>query len=242
MPPHRSPKGGNLLLGIRSRGTIARRHFAAAVGSLLLVYAFWLSRPEWDPEMRLWRAFGDAAFVYLFLTVALGATARLLPIFQRVLPWRRELGVWFALTGLVHGYLVWDGWARWNVLRLLGYEFVAELGRNVRLDPGFGLANLMGIVALVLALVLAATSSDRAVDLLGIAGWKWLHSFTYVIFYLVALHGVYFLFIHYTLSWHRPVPPPNWFRFYFLAMVLLVPALQTAAFIRTVMVRRRSGM
>ena len=37
----------------------------------------------------------------------------------------------------------------------------------------------------------AMTSFDRAVSFLGISSWKWLHSFTYVIFYLVALHSLY---------------------------------------------------
>lgn len=50
-----------------------------------------------------------------------------------------------------------------------------------RLQPGFGLANLVGITALVFALLLAATSSDRAVRELGGAVWKWLpHSALFV--------------------------------------------------------------
>ena len=67
-----------------------------------------------------------------------------------------------AVTDTLHGVLILNGWAQWSLRRFLGYEFVPQLGREARLEPGFELANLIGIVALVLALVLAATSSDRA--------------------------------------------------------------------------------
>jgi len=95
--------------------------------------------------------------------------------------------------------------------------------------------------------VLAATSFDRAVSFLGISSWKWLHTFTYVIFYLVALHSVYFAFIHYTPSPHRVLMgqsttyPENILRFAYLAMLLSVLLAQAAAFVKTVRQRRRVG-
>ncbi len=58
-------------------------------------------------------------------------------------------------------------------------------------------------------------------------------------FYLSVLHTAYFLFMHYTESFHRSVPAdPNWFRETFLVMALAIPALQIAAFTRTVRRRR----
>ena len=68
--------------------------------------------------------------------------------------------------------LIANGWARWSLRRFLGYEFIPELGREARIEPGFGLANLVGSVALLLALVLAATSSDRALRWLGRPAWS----------------------------------------------------------------------
>jgi len=65
---------------------------------------------DWDPEMRMWRAFGDASIVLLFASLSLGPAARLWRRFARILPWRREVGVWSAVTGLVHTVLVLDGW------------------------------------------------------------------------------------------------------------------------------------
>lgn len=231
---------------IRSDSTTYRskppffRHVAVLIASALTVSAFFLTRMDWDIEMRTWRAFGDAAIVLLFVTLSLGPAARVWRSLGRALPWRRETGIWSALFALVHTTLIFNGWLRWDWGRLLGYEFVPELGRVARLEPGFGLANVVGVVALIWALMLAATSSDRAVRFLGPAGWKWLHHGAYVVFYLAVLHTAYFLFMHFTLSFHRVPPPENWFRWPLLAMGVAVIGLQAAAFVKTVRGRRTS--
>lgn len=214
------------------------RHLATAAVAALLVAGFWLGRLDWDPTMRMWRAFGDASIVLLFGSLFLGPAARLSRPFARILPWRREVGVWSAVTALVHTVLVVDGWVQWDPGRLMGYEFVAELDRTLRLEPGFGLANLIGLVALVWMLVLAATSSSWAVRTIGPEAWKWIHQGAYVIFYLTVLHAVYFLFIHYTASFHREPPPPNWFRWPLVVMGISIATLQWTAFARTARRRR----
>lgn len=228
-----------MTIGIKSKSALFVRH--AAIGALagLVLYLFWLSRPDWSSDMRLWRAVGDAGFILLFLALIIGPLARLWRPAVRALSWRREFGIWFGLLALTHGTLVANGWAQWDVMRFLGYEFIPELARYSRLEPGFGLANLLGLTALFFALVLMATSSDRAVNFFGISSWKWLHNGAYIVFYLAVLHVLYFLFIHFTLSIHRSVPPPNWFRFPLLIMALVVMALQMSAFAKTVSLQRR---
>lgn len=210
------------------------RHGLTACLAVAVSLPFWLGRLEWDPEMRLWRAIGDGSFALLFFTLLLGPAARHSRAIARLLPWRRELGIWSAVLALVHTLLVLDGWVRWDWMRFFGYEFIPELGRHARLEPGFGFANLVGIVAAAIALPLMLTSSNWAVKRLGGSSWKWLHYGAYTVFYLAALHTLYFLFMHYTLSLHRPVPPPNWFRYPFLVMAALVLALQMSAFVATV--------
>ena len=217
------------------------RHLRAATAASALFFGFWSSRPDWDPEMRLWRAFGDASLVLLAASLALGPLARLWPRLARLLPIRRELGIDFAVLASIHTLLVLNGWVRWDLLRFLGYEYIDAAGRWVRLESGFGLANIAGVVALVWALILAGTSSDRATRFLGPSAWKWLHSGAYTIFYLVTLHTAYFLFLHYTYSFHRPVPPPDWFRWPFLILAGAVVGLQAAAFAVTVRRRRDRG-
>lgn len=218
------------------------RHAVTACLAVAVSLPFWVGRLEWDPEMRLWRAIGDGSFVLLFLTLFLGPAARHWRPMVRLLPWRRELGIWFGILGLVHTLLVLDGWVRWDWMRFFGYEFVAQFGRYVRLEPGFGLSNLVGIVAAAIALPLMITSSNWAVRRLGASSWKWVHYGAYTVFYLVALHTLYFLFMHYTASFHRQVPGgPNWFRYPFLFATLLVLAIQMSAFATTVSGRTATG-
>lgn len=215
------------------------RQLIVGVLAAVLVWLFWISRPQWTWDMRLWKAFGDSALLLLVFTLMIGPLARIWSPSAKLLPYRKYLGIWFGVIAIIHGFLIWNGWARWDVLRFLGYEFVPELGRVTRLEPGFGLANLIGLTALLLTIILMATSTERAVKLLGGTSWKWLHNSVYIIFYLVILHSGYFLYIHYTLSFHKNVPPPDWFRVPFLLLVGSLLLLQTIAFIKTVKSRRK---
>jgi methionine sulfoxide reductase heme-binding subunit len=219
------------------------RHFVSGMIAFLLVYFFWLTRPQWSAEMRLWRAVGDASLILLLLALVVGPVARLQPSAASLIPWRREIGIWFGLLALGHTILILAGWVRWDLQRFLGYEYIPQLGRSARIEPGFGLANLMGLVAVFWTVVLMATSSNRAIETLGGQAWKWLQYGAYTVFYLVALHTAYFLFIHYAPSFHRAPPADgNWFRIPFLALALLVPALQIAAFCKTVTRQKRAAL
>jgi len=197
--------------------------------------------------MRLWKSFGGASFFLLWFAVFIGPAAKLLPVLNRVLSYRREAGVWFFLIALVHGYLILDGWVRWSVWEFFGYRYFAEVDMYLRVESGFGLANLVGFVALTFALTLAATSFDRAVNWLGIQSWKWLHMFAYVVFYLGAMHVVYFAFIHYTPSLTRAMQglpsnyPDNPLKYYYLFMLVSVLAVQIIGFIREVRKNRNAG-
>lgn len=201
-----------MLLGIKSKKILLAHHAFIGFLAILIVYLFWLSRPELSFDVRLWRALGDTAFSFLFFTLAIGPLAKLWPPALKLLPWRREMGIWFALLALTHFIRVND--------------FALS-------EPSIELPRLLGYVALFLTIVLMATSSDKAVNFLGASSWKWLHSFAYVIFYLIALHAGYFLFFY--------SPKINWFQYLFLGMALTVPALQISAFIKTVRQQRAAG-
>lgn len=218
----------------RGSGSSAVLMRSAMIGllALALVGLFWASRPQWVADMRLWRAVGDASVVLLALSLAIGPAGRLFPLLSPLGRWRRQFGIWTALTGLIHTLLVLWQWVSFDLGRLMGYEFVPELGRTARLEPGFGLANLMGLVAMAWLLVLLATSSDRAMRRLGPAVWSWVQGFAHVVFYLVVLHAAYFLYMHYTLSFHRAVPEPNWFRLPLLLLAGAVLVLQIASSVR----------
>ena len=220
---------------------LIRRHGVVAIIGGLLLYLFWLSRPEWDAEMRLWRGVGDASLLLLYAALALGPAVRLVPRAGKLLPIRRELGIWFGVFAIIHTVLILNGWVRWEILRFMGYEFLPQADRMVRFESGFGLANLMGLAAVLMTLPLMTTSADTAVRFLGGTAWKFVHYGAYTIFALVVLHTAYFLYIHFTQSFHRPIPPANWFQIPFAALTLIVLLLQLAAFLKTVRQQRRKA-
>jgi len=218
------------------------KHVVMGFITLIVSTPFWFGRLDWDPEMRLWRATGDGSFVLLVFALSLGPLARHFGRFARLLHWRRELGIWFTVLAVAHTLLVLDGWVRWDWMRFFGYEFIVQLDRYARIEPGFGLSNLVGIIATFISIPLMITSADWAVKRLGGSSWKWLHYAAYTVFYLVVLHSIYFLFVHYTESFHRPVPDSlNWFRYPFLSMAVLLIVLQWSAFYSTVKKRNANN-
>lgn len=223
-----------------------RRHVVVGALTALLVYgsyqlygawgvepALW---PAWDQDHPLWRAFAHAAFVLLFLALALGPLARLWRKAAAALPWRRELGIWFAVASLLHGYAILERWARFDLGALFGFEYVAEIDRFVLVRTDVATMNLMGLVALPMIVLLALTSNRAAVRLLG-SGWSWIHaSLAQALFYVLVLRGVLYLFLMFQYSppnWR--FYPPIWFLYVFLGLGLALVILQALAFATTVL-------
>lgn len=219
----------------------AVKHGIVGIVSLILVYSFWLAHYEWNSEMRLWRAFGDAGYSLLFFTLIIGPLNKLWNPTKFLLPWRRQFGIWFAAMAIIHGILIADGWAKWDIAKFFGYEFIPQLDRLARVEPGFGLSNLIGLVASLWIATLAITSTDRAMKSLGNSSWKWLHTSSNVIFYLVVIHTAYFLFMHYTESFHRSVPPQSIFIIPFIVMTVIVFTLQFAAYNKVVKMKEQKN-
>jgi sulfoxide reductase heme-binding subunit YedZ len=235
-----------MLLGIKSTKVVLLRHVLVGIIASALVYLVWALNATWSPDMQLWKAFGGGSFFLLWFAMLIGPAAVLWKPLTRFTSYRREVGIWFFLISAVHGYLILDGWVRWGVWEFFGYQYIPQLETYLRVESGFGLSNLMGLVALVLALVLASTSFDKAVSWLGVSSWKWLHMLSYVIFYLAALHVVYFAFIHYTPSLQRVVMeqptnyPDNPLKYYYLFAIISVFVAQCLAFIKTVRRQRNA--
>jgi sulfoxide reductase heme-binding subunit YedZ len=202
--------------------------------TVVLFFLFWEAHFQWTFDLRLWRAIGDASYALLAITLVIGPLSKIWNPAKKIIPWRREFGIWFAILAITHGILVADGWLRWDIMKFFGYEFINELDRYARIEPGFGLSNLIGLVAFGWSIILMITSSDKATKYLGASSWKWLHSGSYVVFYLVAIHTAYFIFIHYTESFHRMPAPQSMFIIYFVIMTITVISLQILAFIKTI--------
>ena len=219
---------------LKIKNNYATRHLFVGIFAIYLTFLFWNAHYEWHDEMRLWKAFGDSGYSLLFVTLIIGPVSKIWPRVNFLMTWRREFGIWFAVMAVIHGVLIADGWAQWDVAKFFGYEFVPQLGRIIRLEPGFGLANTLGFVAFLWIAVLAFTSSDRAMRWLGVSSWKWIHTGSHIVFYLVAIHTSYFLFLHYTESFHRVVPPQSTFVIPFIVMSIAVIVLQISSQIKVV--------
>lgn len=209
-----------------------QRHLVVIVLSVLGTGLFLYSRGEWSAMHRWNRAVGDMSLVLVALAMALGPMSRLWRSSARVLPYRRELGIYAIILALIHAAIILFGWVTLDLMRLFGFEFHPGLQRYVMVNQGFALANLIGILALIYGIVLAVTSNDRSLRWLGNSVWKFVQQGTYILWWLTVLHTAYFLFVHF-LDFHRQTPEPNWAQWPFVALVGIVVALQIAASVTT---------
>lgn len=196
----------------------------AAVATALVLY----SRAEWSPMHRWNRAIGDVSLVLIAMAMMLGPLSRLWRQATRVLPYRRELGIYAVVLAFVHATIILFGWVELDLMRLFGFEFHPGLQRYVMVNHGFALANVSGLLGLIYGLVLGLTSNDASLRLLGNSIWKYVQRGTYVLWWLSVAHTAYFLFIHF-LDYHRQTPEPNWAQWPFVALVAAVLGLQIAA-------------
>jgi methionine sulfoxide reductase heme-binding subunit len=131
------------------------------------------------------RATGSLAMLMLSLVLCLGPLARLSPRFKPFVYNRRHLGVATFVVALVHSGLVtvwYHGFGELNPLLSL-------LVSNPRYDSllGFPFESL-GLLALLLLFLLAATSHDFWNANLGPGLWKAIHLSAYAAYALLLLH------------------------------------------------------
>jgi sulfoxide reductase heme-binding subunit YedZ len=217
------------------------RHLASLAIAAALIYGFGMLRPEWSPMHRWNRAFGDASFLMVAFVIASGPLSRLWRPAAPTLLWRREMGVWAVLAGLVHAGFILFGWVQLEWQRLFGFEFHPGLQQYVMFDKGFAFGNIIGFLALAYGLVLALTSNDLSQRWLSMSVWKYIQQGAYLLWAMLVAHTMYFLFIHF-LDFHRQTPEPNLLQWPFVGLVLVIVTLQTAASWQTWRLRhRRSG-
>ncbi|MFV2001344.1 MAG: ferric reductase-like transmembrane domain-containing protein [Paracoccaceae bacterium] len=213
------------------------RHLGSLAFSVAVLFVFWAWRPEWSPMHRWNRAFADASLVVIAVVMVLGPLSRLWRRATVTLVWRRELGVWGFVAGLVHAVIILFGWVNLEWQRLFGFEFHPELQQYVMFDKGFGLGNVIGVLALIYGLLLVLTSNDISQRWMGMSIWKFFQQGAYILWALIVAHTAYFLFMHF-LDFHRQTPEPNALQWPFVGLISLVLLVQTAASVRTWRLRR----
>ena len=160
---------------------------AALICSYLLVFGgvSALLRPQATIETVLIRGFGTAAFLMLHVVLCIGPLCRLDRRFLPLLYNRRHLGVSLFVLALAHGLF--------SIIQFhaLGdaSPLVSVLISNVRYDslPDFPFQSL-GLLALLILFLMAATSHDFWLHNLTPAAWKRLHMAVYLAYAFLVAH------------------------------------------------------
>jgi nitrite reductase/ring-hydroxylating ferredoxin subunit/DMSO/TMAO reductase YedYZ heme-binding membrane subunit len=141
--------------------------------------------PYVTDEIMLMRAFGTAAFVLLHVILCIGPLCRLNPKFLPLLYNRRHAGVTMCLLGLIHATLVvltyHAGGDTNPILAIFISTPVTGPFAGVPFQP-------FGFFALVILVLMAATSHDFWLANLSAPVWKTLHMLVYIAYALLVLH------------------------------------------------------
>jgi nitrite reductase/ring-hydroxylating ferredoxin subunit/DMSO/TMAO reductase YedYZ heme-binding membrane subunit len=153
------------------------------LASYLLLAAMTGSRITW--EIQRLRAVGSCAFLMLTLILSIGPLARLDRRFLPLLYNRRHLGVLTFLVALSHAVLVLDWYHGHGVINPL----LSLLTGNTQYGrfTGFPFETL-GLLALAILYIMAATSHDFWLAYLSPPVWKAIHMAVYLAYGLLVMH------------------------------------------------------
>jgi nitrite reductase/ring-hydroxylating ferredoxin subunit/DMSO/TMAO reductase YedYZ heme-binding membrane subunit len=160
---------------------------AAGVGGFLAVFigATRALHPQITDEILLMRATASAAFVLLHVILCIGPLCRLNPQFLPLLYNRRHAGVTMALLALAHATLAVVTYHAGGNLNPLVSIFVSEKFTGALATLPF---QPFGFVALLIILLMAATSHDFWLANLTAPVWKALHMLVYLAYALLIVH------------------------------------------------------
>ncbi len=144
-----------------------------------------LSNPGLTAETLLIRGFGTAALVLLHVILCIGPLCRLSPAFLPLLYNRRHLGVTLFGLALAHAaFALFQFHALGDTNPL-----VSALVSNTRYDSVAQFPfEALGMAALVIFFLMAATSHDFWLANLTAPVWKTLHMSVYLAYALIVLH------------------------------------------------------
>ena len=159
---------------------------ALYIGSFLIVGAR-IAPPKDLPaviDLRI-RAFGSCAFVMLTIILSIGPLARLDRRFLVLLYNRRHFGVLTFFVALTHAILMLQWFAVQDAMPNLMKEFVTWGDYTKFIGFPF---KVLGLAALTVLFLMAATSHDFWLVVLTPRVWKGVHMALYVAYGLVVMH------------------------------------------------------
>lgn len=205
-----------------------KQHLVIGISSYLLYLLFYYSKSGLPHIHQINRSWADTSVVLLFITLMIGPIVRISPKFKYLIPWRRDFGLWFALTAVLHIGLLAHINLHWHLFRF----FMDEQG--VLLKGAAHASNWAGLIALMETIVLAITSNRISEKFLGKSAWKYIQQTTYTVFWLVVLHTFIFVYL---------LDKRNAFLFlcFFWAGIFSVICLQIWGFLITIKMNRRNN-
>lgn len=159
------------------------------IGILLMIVCFvafqLLFHPQITAETLIIRATAITAFVLLHIILSIGPLSRLNPKFLPLLYNRRHLGVSMFIIALIHG-----------AFSIIQFHAVGDLNPIVSVftsnqhyqEISAFPFQILGLFALIILFVMAATSHDFWLNNLSPKIWKALHMGVYVAYGLLVLH------------------------------------------------------
>jgi nitrite reductase/ring-hydroxylating ferredoxin subunit/DMSO/TMAO reductase YedYZ heme-binding membrane subunit len=153
--------------------------------ALYLITYLALAPSEVTWEIRRLRTFGSCAFLMLSVILAIGPLARLDRRFLPLLYNRRHFGVMTFLVALGHFVLVLDWYHRNGALDPLLSLLVSS--QHYGSFTGFPF-EILGLAALAILYVMAATSHDFWLAYLSPPIWKAIHMAVYLAYALLVMH------------------------------------------------------
>lgn len=151
------------------------------------VSATMIWHPQATAETILIRAFGTCALLLLHIILCIGPLCRLDARFLPLLYNRRHMGVTMFCLALVHSiFSIVQFHALGNI-----HPLISLLAGNSRFDSLSQFPfELLGVIALVILFLMAATSHDFWLANLTAPTWKTLHMCVYLAYALLVMHVV----------------------------------------------------
>jgi len=160
---------------------------AMTSGFILVTHYTTPEGESFHPVQLVLRALAVTAFILLTVTLSIGPLARLSDRFKPLLYNRRHLGVTVFIFALLHAALVvmwYHGFSDTN-------QLVSLIATNPNYDRIYGFPfESLGLAALFILFLMAATSHDFWNDLLSAPVWKFIHMLVYPAYALIVAHIV----------------------------------------------------
>jgi nitrite reductase/ring-hydroxylating ferredoxin subunit/DMSO/TMAO reductase YedYZ heme-binding membrane subunit len=151
----------------------------------LFILLTWYFHPQVPPPTLIVRATGSLAILLLHVVLAIGPLSRLDRRFLPLLYNRRHLGVTMFIIALIHG--------AFSILQFHGFGDINPLVSVLISNTHYGSVmrfpfQPLGLVALIILFLMAASSHDFWLHHLGARVWKGLHMMAYLAYALIVMH------------------------------------------------------